>query len=189
MLLCLSPSAIITVSQWNGIHTLQHRNTSRHSSTAFSPGTNRTGWLVQWFEWPGKSQFILLNISGKSVTHDLYPEVAGSNTILSYTVKTACKGKSKRPKLVPSKKVQFNTSTWIPYPRECKDFPLNTGYRYSKVPFKTGFISFKITRWLKKILLIPNQECVKSISSQTIEKNLWGFRHFYPPSDKSLFIQ
>lgn len=30
---------------------------------------------------------------------------------------------------------------------------------------------------------------VKSISSLTIEKNLLGFRHFYPPSEKSLFIQ
>ena len=34
----------------------------------------------------------MLNTSGNSVTHDLYPEITSSNKILSYTVKPAYKG-------------------------------------------------------------------------------------------------
>ena len=43
------------------------------------------------------------------------------------------------------KEVSFRKSTWSLSPLNCKRFPLKLGFRYVRVPFKSGFIALRIT--------------------------------------------
>jgi len=85
------------------------------------------------------------------------------------------------------RQVAFHTSIWTLSPLNCKRFPLNLGFRYVQVPFKSGFTALlvTITKYLPPFIKEyygANSRCQVVKHYTNTKRNFWSLVYRAQPN-------